>query len=156
MHDIQDRSTSHTMKNDIPLQLRRRLRDRCQLKTGASAAGSRTAYLRPIAILPIDRILRQRRHRNTVRHDDRARVRREHDHVERIPHKVMRGAGRGVQGSLSGSRRGRRARLNELDQVLGADAVGHRSRLGVVIVFDAELLRGAGAGGGDVVGGVVV
>ena len=106
--------------------------------------------------MPIDRILRQRRYRNTVRRDDRVRVRREHDHVERISHNVMRGAGRGVQGSLSGSRLGRGARLNELDQVLGTDTVSHRSCVRVMIILDAEFLRGAGAGGDDVVDRAVV
>ena len=156
MHDIQHRSTGHPMENNIPLQQRRLLRNRRQLKTGASTARSRTPQLRPIAILSIDRILRQRRHRDTVRRDDGARIRREHDHVERIPHNIVRRATRGIQGRLSGSRRGRGARLDELDQVLGADAVGHRGRFRVVVILDAEFLRGAGAGGDDVVDGTVV
>ena len=84
------------MKHNIPLQLRCLLRNRCQLKTGASATRSRAADLRPIAILSVDRILRQRRYGDTIRLNDRARVRREHDHVERIPHKTMRVASRGV------------------------------------------------------------
>ena len=144
------------MENNIPLQLRRQLRNGRQLKTGASATRSRTPHLRPIAVLPIDRILRQRRHRNTVHRDDRARVRREHDRLDRGSHDVMPGTGRGVQGRLPGSRRGRGARLDQVDQVLGAHAVGHGRRFQGMIVLDAEFLRGAGAGGGDVVDGAVV
>lgn len=46
--------------------------------------------------------------------------------------------------------------MDELDQVLGADTVGHGSRFRTIVILDAELLRGAGACGGDVVDGVVV
>ena len=144
------------MKHDIPFQLRRLLRNCCQLETGASATRSRAANLRPIAILSIDGIHRQCRHGNTIRLDDRVRVRRENDHVERISHNIVRIASRGVQGSLSGSCCYRRAGLDELDQVLRANAVGHGSRFRSMVILDAELLRGAGACGGDVVDGTVI
>lgn len=93
------------MKTEVPPQSCCLLRHHRKLNTRATRASVRTSNLRPIAILSIDFIHRQRAHGYTIHLDGGMCIRGGNDHFERLSKEVVRGAS-GIQVRLPGSRLG--------------------------------------------------